>query len=99
MSRSNDAGSSQRERSPELRLAQQAADRINERIKLGDTIEFRSDFVNLTFPVERAYVGEYSLFMDCGSFGEIAVAPEHYHCFSGVDLRDLGKGTKTLGTG
>ena len=99
MSRSNDAGSSQAERSRELLLAQQAADRINARIKLGDTIEFRSDFVELTFRVERAYVGEYSLFMDAGSFGEIAVAPEHYYCFSGVDLSDLGKGTKRLGTG
>jgi hypothetical protein len=58
-----------------------AADRINEQNKRGHTIEFWSDFVKLTFPVEGAYVGEDSLFMDASSFGEIAVAPQHYHCF------------------
>jgi hypothetical protein len=76
--------------SQELLCARQAADRINQQIKLGHTIEFWSEFVKLTFPVDRAYVGEYSLFMDAGPFGEIAVAPQHYHCFSGIDLSDLG---------
>jgi hypothetical protein len=89
MSGPNDTRS--RETEDELRRAQKAADRINCRIAFDYTIEFRSDFVGVTFPVDRAFVGEYSLFIDAGDYGEIAVAPEHYHCFLGVDLSDLGK--------
>jgi hypothetical protein len=40
---------------------------------VNSTIDFRSDFVDMTFPVERAFVEEYALFI-AGEYGEIAVA-------------------------
>jgi hypothetical protein len=46
---------------------------------------------NMNFPVRKAFVLDRSLFIDAGPYGEIAVAPEHYHFFSGIDLRDLAK--------
>jgi hypothetical protein len=91
MAGSNGTNSGETEVSPELLRARRAADRINNQIALGHTIEFRSVFVNMNFPVRKAFVLDGSLFIDAGPYGEIAVAPEHYHFFSGMDLRDLAK--------
>ena len=78
--------------SPEVQRvhAMQAADRINSRIVLGHTIEFRSAFVKMNFPVMGAFVEDGSLYIDTGPCGEILVAPEHYHFFSGIDLSRSG---------
>ena len=51
----------------------------------------------MTFPVEGAYVAlgacidDSSMLIEAGPFGDIAVAPEHFHFFSGIDLQDLAK--------
>jgi hypothetical protein len=39
----------------------------------------------MDFPVRRAFVVDFSLFIDAGPFGEIAVAPEHYQGFLSED--------------
>ena len=96
MARSNGTNSSETEISPELLRARQAADRINKRIALGHTIEFRSAFVNMDFRVRRAFVVDSSLFIDAGPFGEIAVAPEHYSFFlSDLEKRDPDDSNRT----
>jgi hypothetical protein len=66
------------QRPTELLRARQAAYRINKGIALRHTIEFRSAFVKIAFPVIKAFVVDLSLFIDAGPFGEIAVAPEHH---------------------
>jgi len=71
----NGTNSGETEVSPELLRARRAADRINNQIALGHTIEFRSVFVNMNFPVRKAFVLDRSLFIDAGPFGEIAVSP------------------------
>jgi hypothetical protein len=86
---SNGKRSSEAESSLDLLRVQQAADRINKRIALGHSIEFRSVFVKEIFPVKKAFVMDRSLFIDAGPFGEIAVAPAYYHFFLGIDLSDL----------
>jgi hypothetical protein len=85
----NGTNSGETEVSPELLRARRAADRINNQIALGHTIEFRSVFVNMNFPVGKAFVLDRSLFIDAGPFGEIAVPPAFYCFFLGIDLSDL----------
>jgi hypothetical protein len=72
MASSNGKRSSETESSLELLRVQQAADRINKRIALGHSIEFRSVFVKEIFPVKKAFVMDRSLFIDAGPFGELA---------------------------
>jgi hypothetical protein len=70
MASSNGKRSSETESSLELLRVQQAADRINKRIALDHTVEFRSVFVKEIFPVKKAFVMDLSLFIDAGPFGE-----------------------------
>jgi hypothetical protein len=89
MAGSNGTNSGETEVSPELLRARRAADRINNQIALGHTIEFRSVFVNMNFPLTRAFVVELSLFIDAGPYGDIAVSPAFYFFFLGIDQSDL----------
>jgi hypothetical protein len=86
--------------SPKVQRLMQAAERINERITLGHTIKYQSPVESLppmTFPVEGAYVAfgacidDSSMLIEAGPYGDIAVAPEHFHFFSWIDLQDLAK--------
>jgi hypothetical protein len=81
MAGSTGTNSGETEVSPELLRARRAVDRINNQIALGHTIEFRSVFVNMNFPVRRAFVVELSLFIDAGPYDEIAVSPAFYRFF------------------
>jgi hypothetical protein len=85
--------------SPKVQRLMQAAERINDRIALGHTIQYQSPVESLpprAFPVEGAYVAigasieDSSMLIEAGPYGDIAVAPEHFHFFSG-DLQDLAK--------
>lgn len=78
----------------------QAAERINDRIALSHTVQYQSPVEFLppvNFPVERVYVAigacidDSAMLIEAGPYGDIAVAPKHFHFFSGVDLQDLTK--------
>ncbi len=89
MAGSNGTNSGETQVSPELLSDRRAADRINNQIALGYTIEFRSVFVNMNFPVRQAFVLDRSLFIDAGPIGEIAMSAAFSCFFLGIDLSDL----------